>query len=279
MRVLVRIRDKQISVNVGPGHQRLKWLAMIALQRYEEARIVEPGILLSHAHVSIGLMDAEGNLLPPNKSIRAAVDDGQEIFALLQADEDTHQKVKGSKGTSKFLMSQGAAPNRCIITGPGVTYALAGQTAFFYLTARDTYGNLARNGGEFFNLKLSPPDTLQAKGVGETPPDEPPLIVDRGDGETARGDAAGLPLRGTTSGGGVAGIVAVGAGVGQRSESGRGGRRRGWREPNRSFFVEDETHRGLGQREVALSRRGPPKHGVNAEGPAAVRAATFATSV
>ena len=32
MRVIVCIRDAQINVDVGPGHQRLKWLAMVALQ-------------------------------------------------------------------------------------------------------------------------------------------------------------------------------------------------------------------------------------------------------
>ena len=36
MRVRVRVRDRTVVVDVGPGHQRLKWLALVALQRYNE---------------------------------------------------------------------------------------------------------------------------------------------------------------------------------------------------------------------------------------------------
>ena len=42
MKVVVRIRDAAITVDVGPGHQRLKWLALVALQRYREAAVPEP---------------------------------------------------------------------------------------------------------------------------------------------------------------------------------------------------------------------------------------------
>ena len=45
-------------------------------------------------------------------------------------------------------MAQGAAPTKCIIHGPSTSCAHVGQAAFFYITARDAYGNLSRNGGE-----------------------------------------------------------------------------------------------------------------------------------
>eukprot|EP00966_Prymnesium_polylepis_P240757 5567654-Prymnesium_polylepis.1 len=119
MRVRVRVRDTTINVDVGPGHQRLKWLTMVALQRYSEESLIagDDTFLISQGNVATGIMDADGNLLPPNQSIRVALEDGQELFALLQADD----QKKGSKGTSVFLMSQGAAPNKCVINGPSVT--------------------------------------------------------------------------------------------------------------------------------------------------------------
>ena len=185
MRVRVRVRDTTINVDVGPGHQRLKWLSMVSLQRYSEECLFsscgDDTFLISQTNVATGIMDAEGNLLPPNQSIRVALEDGQEVFILLQADDINR---KGSKGTSVFLMSQGAAPNKCVINGPSVTYALAGQPLYFYLTARDTYGNLARNGGEMFNVKISAPDSYTHKQIEQMgmAPDEPPKIEDRNDG-------------------------------------------------------------------------------------------------
>lgn len=189
-------------------------------------------------NVATGLMDAEGNLLPPNKSIRVALEDGQEVFALLQVQLALRAKLphflllivcavvrprrndclpspawqadeedkggQGGKGTSMFLMSQGAAPNKCIINGPSVTYAKELEELYFYLTARDTYGNLARNGGEMFNVKISGPEgyqpkeleakeqELKAKGLL----DVPPKIEDRKDG--ARPPARRLAATGSS---------------------------------------------------------------------------------
>ena len=157
MRVNVRIRETTIPIDVGEGSQRLKWLSMVALQRYEaDAALSSDGDIYSQVHVATGLMDAEGSLLPPNKSIRVALTDGQEVFALLQADDDpASAEGKRAKGTSLFLMSQGAAPSKCVIGGPGVTYAREGQPAVFTIVARDTYGNLARNGGEQFDVRVA----------------------------------------------------------------------------------------------------------------------------
>ena len=184
MRVKVRIRESTVTVDVGPGHQRLKWLAMVALQRYADASVpTDPSAaVMSHAEVAVGLMDAEGNELPPNKSVRVALKDGEEVFALLQRDEEITTSIPTAKGTSKFLMMQGAAPSKCIISGPGITYALAGQPAMFSLQARDTYGNLTSNGGERFEVKVSVPDSLTAKQLAELERDPPPTVVDRGDG-------------------------------------------------------------------------------------------------
>ena len=184
MRVRVRIRDALVNVDVGPGHQRLKWLAMVALQRYAEMPSSDGTIGISHAHVATGLMDSEGNELPPNKSIRVALSDGDEVFAMLQADEEDSQPsaIARAKGSSRFLMMQGAAPNKCIISGPGVTYGLVNHAASFSLQARDTYGNLTSNGGEKFEVRVSPPDSLTAKQLQESAPDPPAVITDRGDG-------------------------------------------------------------------------------------------------
>ena len=186
MKVRVRVRETTLEINVGPGNQRLKWLAMISLQRYEEAFSDDAGIALSQKHVASGIMDAAGNLMPPNKSIRVALDDGQEVFVLLQADDDPKgPDAKGARGTSKFLMAQGAAPSKCIIGGPGVTYALVGRQVFFYVTARDTYGNLARNGGEMFDVMINGPEplgggTVKISEASAEPVD--PESLDRGDG-------------------------------------------------------------------------------------------------
>lgn len=35
MKVLVHVREQPIEIEVGPGNQRLKWLAMVAVQRFE----------------------------------------------------------------------------------------------------------------------------------------------------------------------------------------------------------------------------------------------------
>ena len=90
--------------------------------------------------------------------------------------------MRSAKGTSKFLMMQGAAPSKCIMSGPGVTCALAGHSAFFWLQARDTYGNLTSNGGEKFEVRVSRPDSLTEKQKAEIEPDAQPEILDRGDG-------------------------------------------------------------------------------------------------
>jgi len=37
MKVVVWVRDQAIEVEVGPGNQRLKWLAMVCVQRYERS--------------------------------------------------------------------------------------------------------------------------------------------------------------------------------------------------------------------------------------------------
>ena len=187
MHVRVRVRDMAIVVDVGPGHQRIKWLSMVALQRYHSALVnTDPalgiGSMVSHSEVAIGLMDAEGNELSPNQSVRVALTDGQEVFVLLQSEELVQSAVKCAKGTSNFLKMQGAAPSKCVVSGPGVTYAVVGQPAYFSLQARDTYGNLTSNGGEKFQVRVSRPDSLTAKQRDEIEPDQPATIIDRGDG-------------------------------------------------------------------------------------------------
>ena len=186
MKVRVRVRDHTMEINVGQGSQRLKWLAMISLQRYEET-ISEEGSekAFSNTHVATGIMDAAGTLLPPNKSIRVALEDGQEVFVLVQADDDPKGvDARGARGTSKFLMAQGAAPTKCIIGGPSVSCAQVGQSAFFYITARDAYGNLARNGGEYFDVAVEGPEPMggPVKVAEAAAENVAAACLDRGDG-------------------------------------------------------------------------------------------------
>mgnify|MGYP003318610155 CR=1 FL=1 len=116
MRVNVRVRETTIPIDVGEGSQRLKWLSMVALQRYEaDAALSSDGDIYSQVHVATGLMDAEGSLLPPNKSIRVAIEDEAEVYLLVQADEDPATEVASARGTSKFLLTQGAAPSECLL--------------------------------------------------------------------------------------------------------------------------------------------------------------------
>ena len=129
-----------------------------------------------------GIMDAEGNELSPNKSIRVALADGQEVFVLLQADEEDTAAIKGARAPPTLRM-QGAAPAKCIISGPGVTYGLVNQAASFTLQARDTYGNLTSNGGEKFEVTVSWPDSISQKDRDKGAEKDPPAtITDRGDG-------------------------------------------------------------------------------------------------
>jgi hypothetical protein len=65
MRVYVRVRDSSIMVDVGPGHQRLKWLAMVALQRYSASMGMQAdggSLPMSHSHVATGLVRARSSL-------------------------------------------------------------------------------------------------------------------------------------------------------------------------------------------------------------------------
>eukprot|EP00965_Chrysotila_dentata_P008400 273859-Pleurochrysis_carterae.AAC.2 len=195
MRVVVWVKETPIEIEVGPGQQRLKWLALTAAQRFD-AETSTGGF--SQAQVPTGLLDSKGTALPPNKSIRVALREGQHVFATMQSDEDDtipvctlttyllacnltapfarfreasgvtslppRRSVQGrtAKGTSKFLTTQGAAPAECLLDGYGLGYAIAGQPSSMYLTARDTYANFARNGGETFTVSVEEIDKEEA---------------------------------------------------------------------------------------------------------------------
>lgn len=51
-------------------------------------------------------------------------------------------------------MAQGASPVECLIDGSSVGYVFERQPATYYVTARDAYANLARNGEEALELRL-----------------------------------------------------------------------------------------------------------------------------
>ena len=119
MRVRVRVRDHTLEINVGEGSQRLKWLAVISLQRYEETIGEDSGEkAFSSAHVATGIMDAAGTLLPPNKSIRVALEDMQEVFVLVQADDDPKgaSSSSTSSSTSSSITTTSSSTTTTILT-------------------------------------------------------------------------------------------------------------------------------------------------------------------
>ena len=149
MRVVVHVRSTPIQINVGAGTQRLKWLSTTAVQRYNTAGPEK----FAFDHVPVGMLDEKGNLLAPNKSVRAALQDGQNVYVLLQADDESLPS-SAPRGTSNFVVAQGAAPSKCYVDGPSVGYAIVGQPTVLYLTARDTYANFSRSGGDMFEISL-----------------------------------------------------------------------------------------------------------------------------
>eukprot|EP00967_Tisochrysis_lutea_P074882 scaffold100728_cov35-Tisochrysis_lutea.AAC.6 len=107
--------------------------------------------------------------------VSSCTQDGDELFVLLQEDEDdqtaqvhcppwaahhdtAHKQPRcaqaSCKGTSKFLLSQGASPAECLLDGTSIGFALEGHSSTFNITARDTYANFSRNGGEAFEICL-----------------------------------------------------------------------------------------------------------------------------
>jgi hypothetical protein len=66
MRVLAHVRDQILEVQVGEGNQRIKWLAMVALQRYDAAI----GERLSMRHVAVGLETLEGDQVGRRFAVR-----------------------------------------------------------------------------------------------------------------------------------------------------------------------------------------------------------------
>ena len=48
----------------------------------------------AQAQVPTGIIDQQGQMLPPNKSVRVALQDKQNVYVLLQADEDDPALVR-----------------------------------------------------------------------------------------------------------------------------------------------------------------------------------------
>jgi hypothetical protein len=51
-------------------------------------------------------------------------------------------------------MAQGASPAECLLDGSSIGHVIEGQPATYCITARDAYANLARSGGEAFDIML-----------------------------------------------------------------------------------------------------------------------------
>lgn len=161
MRIRVHVRDEVIVVDCGEGNQRIKWLAMVSLQRFGGTA----GERQSHKHVATGVMTAEGVSIASNNIISRALVDGQDVFVRVQEDEKIELGADGAHmalGTSPFLISQGASAVRCTLSGRGIGHAVLNEATHLYVIARDTYGNLTRNGGDQFTLRTEGPGVVES---------------------------------------------------------------------------------------------------------------------
>jgi len=159
MRVCVFVRGEAIVVACGEGNQRVKWLAIVALQRYESTL----GGPLSHKHVPVGLATEDGTALGSNDIIARVLTNDQAVYVRLQEDDKLELGAAGALiplGTSSFLVSQGASAARCSLSGRGVGHCLLNETTHVFVIARDTYGNLSRNGGDHFTMRSEGPGAL-----------------------------------------------------------------------------------------------------------------------
>lgn len=161
MRVRVHVREQVLTVECGEGQQRIKWLAMTSLHRYE----TDIGGVQSHKHVATGLSTADGQTLPSNKIINRVLEDMSDVYVRVQEDDKIAAGPKGAHmalGTSAFLVSQGASAAKCTISGGGIMHNISGQRTNLFVIARDTYGNLTRNGGDHFTLRGEGPGVVDA---------------------------------------------------------------------------------------------------------------------
>lgn len=166
MRVHALVRDRVIIIDCGEGYQRVKWLAMVATQRYDDLLAVTDGGYggVGKKHVPVGLEDEAGRRLPPTKTVNrlpaavAAVDGvvlqpGYEprVRVLLLDDAPSAHK----SGTSSFLTAIAAVPDMCLVTGPGLVSCAPRRHATFTVYCRDNFSIPISNGGEDLSVTFT----------------------------------------------------------------------------------------------------------------------------
>lgn len=166
MRVHCLVRERVITVDCGDGYQRVKWLAMIATQRYDDLLTVTDGGYggVGKKHVPCGLEDEKGRRIPPTKTVNRlpaaiAAADGVDlqpgyeprVRVLLLDDAPTTHK----NGTSPFLTAIAAVPDMCLVTGSGLVSCAPLHHATFAVYCRDNFSIPISNGGEDLSVTFT----------------------------------------------------------------------------------------------------------------------------
>ncbi|KAJ1635121.1 hypothetical protein T492DRAFT_863841 [Pavlovales sp. CCMP2436] len=162
MRVQALVRDRVIVIECGEGYQRVKWLAMVATQRYDDLLSVPAGGFggVGKKHVPCGLEDETGRRIPPTKTVNrlpaplaAAEGSSAEPRVRVLLLEDQHEGAKN--GTSPFLTAVAAVPEMCLVSGPGLISCVPRHSATFTVYCRDNFSIPISNGGEDLSVQVS----------------------------------------------------------------------------------------------------------------------------
>mmetsp|Transcript_40490 Transcript_40490/g.93825 ORF Transcript_40490/g.93825 Transcript_40490/m.93825 type:complete len:660 (-) Transcript_40490:973-2952(-) len=162
MRVQALVRDRVIVIECGEGYQRVKWLAMVATQRYDDLLSVPAGGFggVGKKHVPCGLEDETGRRIPPTKTVNrlpaplaAAEGSSAEPRVRVLLLEDQHEGAKN--GTSPFLTAVAAVPEMCLVSGPGLISCVPRHSATFTVYCRDNFSIPISNGGEDLSVQFT----------------------------------------------------------------------------------------------------------------------------
>jgi len=166
MRVHALVRDRVIVIDCGEGYQRVKWLAMVATQRFDDLLAITDGGYAGVAkkHVPVGLEDEAGRKIPPTKTVNRlpaaiAAADGvpvdpeyePRVRVLLLDDAQASHK----SGTSSFLTAIAAVPDMCLVAGPGLLSCVPKREATFTVYCRDNFSIPITNGGEDLSVQFT----------------------------------------------------------------------------------------------------------------------------
>jgi hypothetical protein len=160
MKVHTLVRDRVIVIDCGDGYQRVKWLAMVAAQRYDDLLAVTDGAFagVGKKHVPVGLEDEVGRRIPPTKTVNRlpaalGVQDGAEPHVRVLLLDDVPGGAKN--GTSPFLTAIAAVPEMCLVTGSGLVSCAPRHHATFTVYCRDNFSIPISNGGEDLSVQFT----------------------------------------------------------------------------------------------------------------------------